>query len=75
VYVGMRGAEAWAAADPAVKATAAETPAIKLMAPTIRGMNRPVQIIRILMKTACMTRENIIGHTSFLCFWQRGSPA
>ena len=68
VDIGAWRVKAWATAEPAGRATAAETPAIKLMAPTIRGMNRPVRIIRILMKTTCIARENIISPTSFFVF-------
>jgi hypothetical protein len=31
-------------------------------------MNRPVRMIRILMKITCMARENTIDRTSFLLF-------
>jgi len=71
VYAGVRVAEAWATAEPAGKATAAETPATKTAAPAIRGMNRPARIIRIFMKATCMARENIISPTSVIT---GGSP-
>jgi hypothetical protein len=57
-------AEAWATADPAGKATAAETPATKQAAPAIRGMKRLARIISKLINATCMTRENIIRPTS-----------
>ncbi len=68
---------AWAAAAPAVKATAAETPASKPAAPAIRGMHRTARIIRLFMKTICMARENIISitRTSFLLLAAGISPA
>jgi hypothetical protein len=48
--------EAWATADPAGKATAAEIPATRQAVPAIRGMNRPDRIIRTLMNATCMAR-------------------
>ena len=66
VYPGPRVAETWAVAEPAGKATAAETPPTKTAAPAIRGMNRPARIVRIFMKATCMARENIISPTSVI---------
>src|SRR3984885_5926687 len=65
---------AWATPDPAVKATAAETPASKPAAPAIRGTHRPARIIRLFMKTIRRVRENfiIINRTSFPRFRRRG---
>jgi hypothetical protein len=48
--------EAWATAELAGKATAAEITATKQAVPVIRGMNRPDRIIRILMNATFMAR-------------------
>jgi hypothetical protein len=63
-YAEVWAAEAWATADSAGKATAAETPATKQAVHAIRGMNRPARIIRILINAICMARLNIIRPTS-----------
>jgi hypothetical protein len=63
-YAKVWVAEAWATADPAGKATTAETPATRQAAPAMRGMKRPARIIRILMKAVSTARENIITPAS-----------
>jgi hypothetical protein len=51
---------AWATDGPAVKVTAAESPASKPAAPAIRRMHRPARLIRLFMNTICMASENIL---------------
>jgi hypothetical protein len=63
-YAKVWVAEAWATAEPAGKATAAETPATKQAVPAIPGLNRPARIIRALMNATCVARLNIIRPTS-----------
>jgi hypothetical protein len=55
-YARVRVADAWATADPAGKATAAEIPATRQAVLAIRGMNRADRIIRVFMSATCMAR-------------------
>lgn len=64
-WAAGRPGAAWAAEDPAAKATAAETPATRPTAPAIRSMNRLARMIRLFMKITRVARGNIISPVSF----------